>query len=36
MENTETKQSGKGGVVTFFIIIGVVIAALIVLKMIIG
>ncbi len=35
MENTETK-TGKGGMLTFFIIIAVVIAALIVLKMIIG
>ena len=36
MENTEIKQTGKGGMITFFIIIAVVIAALIVLKMVIG
>ncbi len=35
MENTETK-SGKSGMLTFFLIVGGIIAALIVLKMIIG
>jgi hypothetical protein len=36
MENTEVKESGKSGMLTFVIIIAVIIAALIGLKMIIG
>lgn len=36
MENIENKTTGKGGIVTFFLIIAGIIAALIVLKMIIG
>lgn len=35
MENTETK-SGKGGMLTFFLIVVGVVAALVLLKMIIG
>lgn len=35
MENTETK-SGKSGMLTFFLIVVGIVAALIVLKMIIG
>lgn len=36
MENTEIKESGKSGMLTFVIIIVVIIAALVGLKMIIG